>query len=249
VALPRTPDPLAPLLELPGVVDAVARVRDALVVVHNHPVNRHGWPASAAAASLRAARASAALDGAPIEAGDAVSGPVLAGAVRVAEESGRLLRVWRTSPLQALARLHVVAAADLVPAPRRDAELGRPRSGEGVSSRLELLADLVTGATSVPAPVLVAVVHGELLALAAFPSANGVVARGAARLTAVTAGLDPKGLAVPEVGHLRYATQYRAAAAAFAAGTAEGITAWVLHSCAQWEAGAREGLAIANARA
>ena len=76
----------------------------------------------------------------------------------------------------------------------------------------------VTGGTRVPAPVLVAVVHGELLALRPFPSANGVVARAAARLTAVVAGLDPHGLAVPEVGHLRAPAEYRDAAAAFAAG-------------------------------
>ena len=167
---------------------------------------------------------------------------MLAGAVRVAEESGRLLAVWRTSPLQALARLHVVAAADLVPADRHDAELGRPRPAEGVSARLGLLADLVTGGTAVPAPVLVAVVHGELLALAPFTTANGVVARAAARLTAVAAGLDPKGLAVPEVGHLRHAPEYRTAAAAFASGTPDGLTTWLLHCCAQWEAGAREGV-------
>ncbi|MBC8093422.1 MAG: oxidoreductase, partial [Pseudonocardia sp.] len=36
-------DPLAPLLDLPGVAEAVARVRDALVAVHNHPVNLRGW--------------------------------------------------------------------------------------------------------------------------------------------------------------------------------------------------------------
>lgn len=244
----RTTDPLAPLLDLPGVADAVARARDALVAVHNHPINRRGWPASAAEASLRAARASAALDGATIGTGDVVDSPVLAGAVRVAEESGRLLGVWRTSPLQALARLHVVAAADLVPIERHDAELGRPRRDDGVSGRLALLADLVTGGTAVPAPVLVAVVHGELLALTPFPTANGVVARAAARLTAVAAGLDPKGLAVPEVGHLRHAAEYRAAVAGFAQGTTDGIAAWLLHCCAQWEAGAREGISIADAR-
>jgi hypothetical protein len=174
---------------------------------------------------------------------------VLAGAVRAAEESGRLLPVWRTSPLQALARLHVVAAADLVPQQRHEAELGRPRTGEDVASRLNLLAGLVTGGTAVPAPVLVAVVHGELLALAPFPTANGVVARAAARLAAVAAGLDPKGLAVPEVGHLRHASEYRSTATAFAVGTAEGVRAWLLHCCAQWEAGAKEGLSIAEARA
>jgi len=199
---------------------------------------------------MRAARASAALDGAPIapSAADAVTDPRLAGAVRVAEESGRLLGVWRTSPLQALARLHVVAAADLVPVERHEAELGRPRTGDGVTARLSLLADLVTGATAVPAPVLVAVVHGELLTLEPFTSANGVVARAAARLTAVAAGLDPKGLAVPEVGHLRRAIEYRTAATAFAGGSTDGLTAWLLHCCAQWVAGAREGLSIAEAR-
>ncbi len=244
-------DPLAPLVELPGVADAVARARDALVAVHNHPVNRRGWAATAAEASLRAARASAALEGVrigPDSEDGTVEDPVLAGAVRVAEESGRMLGVWRTSPLQALARLHVVAATDLVPDERRDAELGRPENSAGVSARLSLLADLVTGATKVPAPVLVAVVHGELLALSPFPSANGVVARAAARLTAIAAGLDPKGLAVPEVGHLRHAQEYRSAAAGFAAGTTAGLAAWILHCCAQWEAGATEGLSIADAR-
>jgi hypothetical protein len=244
----RTRDPLAPLLDLPGVADAVTRARDAVVGVHNHPVNRRGWPASAAEASVRAARASAALDGAALGSGDVVADPVLAGALRAAEETGRLLGVWRTAPLQAVARLHVVAAADLVPAGRHADELGRPRPDAVVGTRMGLLAELVAGGTSVPAPVLVAVVHGELLGLAPFPTANGVVARAAARLAAVAAGLDPKGLAVPEVGHLRRAAEYREAAAGFAAGTAEGIAAWIRHCCAQWEAGAKEGLSIANAR-
>jgi hypothetical protein len=254
-------DPLAPLVDLPGVADAVTRARDAVVAVHNHPVNRRGWPATAAEAGLRAARASAVLDGAAIDASssDVVTDPVLAGAVRAAEELGRLLGVWRTAPLQALARLHVVAAADLEPsAPgsptpdpatgAADSVLGRPRSSAETSARLSLLADLVTGGTSVPAPVLVAVVHGELLALRPFPTANGVVARAAARLGAIAAGLDPKGLAVPEVGHLRRAADYRRAAQGFASGTREGLTEWLLHCCAQWEAGAREGISIAAAR-
>ncbi|MFC4943258.1 oxidoreductase [Pseudonocardia sp. GCM10023141] len=244
----RVSDPLAPLLDLPGVAEAVTAARDALVAVHNHPVNLKGWPASAAEAGLRAARASAALEGARIETGDTATDPVLAGSVRVAEESVRLLSVWRTSPLQALARLHLVAAADIVPADRHGAELGRPHNSAAVSARLALLTDLVTGGTRVPAPVLVAVVHGELLALEPFPSANGVVARAAARLTAVAAGLDPRGLGVPEVGHLRKAAEYRAAAAGFAGGSREGLTTWLLHCCAQWEAGAREGLSIADAR-
>lgn len=240
-------DPLAPLTDLPGVSDAVTAVREALVAVHNHPVNLRGWPASAAEAGVRAARTSAAIEGTPLDADG--SDPVLAGAVRVAGEIGRLLAVWRTSPSQALARLHVLAAADLVPTTRHDAELGRLRTGDGVADRLALLAGLVTGGTHVPAPILVAIVHGELLALQPFGSANGVVARAAARLTAVAAGLDPRGLAVPEVGHLRRATEYREAAAGFAAGGADGVARWLLHCFAQWEAGAEEAMSIADARA
>ena len=141
-----------------------------------------------------------------------------------------------------------MAAADLVPTDRQSGELGRPHGSAEVSARLALLADMVTGGTRVPAPVLVAVVHGELLALQPFPSANGVVARAAARLAAVVAGLDPKGLAVPEVGHLRAQAAYREAAAGFAAGTADGLAAWIVHCCEQWEAGVREGTSIADAR-
>jgi hypothetical protein len=240
-----SPDPLAPLVALPGVEEAVRRARDAVVALHNHPVNRTGWAASAAEAALRAARASAALDGAALAVGDGVvTDPVLAGAVRAAEATGRLLGTWRTAPLQALARLHVLAAADLV-APDAGVEPGRPVRG---TERLALLAGLVTGGTAAPAPVLVAVVHGELLALEPFPSANGVVARAAARLAAISSGLDPRGLAVPEVGHLRSAAAYREAARGFAAGTPDGLAAWIRHCCDQWVAGAREARSIADAR-
>ncbi len=248
-------DPLGPLMELPGVAAAAVRARDAVVALHHHPVNRTGWAASAAEAALRAARASAALDGARLaaidsaaespvddarESGGVVADPVLAGAVRAVEATGRLLGVWRSAPLQALAQLHVLAAADLTPN-----ALGRPAAG---SARLALLAELVAGGTAAPAPVLAAVVHGELLALAPFPSANGVVARAAARLTAIASGLDPRGLAVPEVGHMRAGAEYRQAAEGFASGTPEGLAGWIRHCCAQWEAGAREGRSIADAR-
>lgn len=243
-----TVDPLAPLLDLPGVAAAVGQARDAVAEVHRHPTNRRGWPASAAEASVRAARASAALDGASAElpADGMVSEPVLAGALRVAEELGRLLPVWRSAPLQALARLHVLAAADLVDDPE---VLGRPRPVPGLASRLDTLSGLVSGGSTVAGPVLAAVVHGELLALRPFGTADGVVARAAARLTALASGLDPKGLAVPEVGHFRRAGEYREGAADFAAGTREGLGRWLLHCCWAWELGAKEAETIATAAA
>ena len=239
-------DPLAPLLVLPGVDDAVRAARDAVDAVHRHPTNRRGWPATAAEASVRAARASAALDGgsASIPDDGSVSDPVLAGALRIAESIGPLLPVWQRAPMQALARLHVLAAADLVTS---DEALGRPRATRGATARLDLLARLVTGGTSVPGPVLVAVVHGELLTLAPFELANGVVARAAARLTAIGTGLDPKGLAVPEVFYLRRQDRYHATAAAFGTGDREAVAAWLLLCCEAVEAGAREAASIADA--
>ncbi|WP_018683890.1 hypothetical protein [Actinokineospora enzanensis] len=238
-------DPLAPLLDLPGVADAVTAARDAIADVHRHPTNRRGWPTTAAEASVRAARASAVLDGGAAEIPDSgeVSDPVLTGALRVAEALGPLLPTWERAPLQALAKLHVLAAADLAP----NESLGRPRSGLGVTSRLDLLAGLVAGGTSVPGPVLAAVVHGELLALAPFGTADGVIARAAARLTLIGTGLDPKGLGVPEVAFLRDPGGYRQAALAFALGEPDGITDWIIRTCAAITAGAREATGIADA--
>ncbi|HZZ50824.1 MAG TPA: oxidoreductase [Pseudonocardia sp.] len=248
-------DPLAPLLLLPGVSEAVEKARDAIVAAHNHPFNRRGWPTTSAEASVRAARASAVLQGGNAEVPEdgLVNDPVLAGALRVSEQLGRLLTVWQRAPLQALARLHVLAATDLVDDPDRDSVLGRPRGGPEVSARLELLAQLVgehsATRSTVAAPVLVAVVHGELLALAPFAHANGIVARAAARLTAVSTGLDPKALAVPEVGHLRRSGEYRDAAAGFGGGEPDGLARWLVHCCAAWEVGGKEAVGIANSLA
>ena len=194
---------------------------------------------------MRAARASAALDGGSVAlSGDGtVHDPVLAGALRVAEALGGLLGTWQRAPLQALARLHVLAAAGLAPEP----QLGRPGSSSEVTARLGLLAQLVAGGSGVAAPVLVAVVHGELLALAPFAHANGVVARAAARLTIVSSGFDPKGLVVPEVSHLRHEREYRAAATGFATGSAEAVSEWIVHCCTALTAGAKEAVSIAKA--
>jgi hypothetical protein len=190
------------------------------------------------------------LDGGALQLDEfATSDPVFAGSLRVAQalEGGAtsLVAVWRRAPMQALARLHMLAAADLVD----EARLGRPRSVPEVHARLDLLVRLVTGPTSVPAPVLAAVAHGELLTLAPFGSADGVVARGVARLVTMASGLDPHGLGVPEVFWMRRAAEYRSAAHGFTAGTEQGLTEWLLLSCRALQAGAREAESIANAKA
>ena len=245
-------DPLAPLARLPGVAEASAEAGAALGRAHRHRANLRGWPANAAEAALRAARASSVLDGGSLQLSDAGPDPILAGALRVSEalEGGAtsLVGIWQRAPLQAIARLHALAAADIAD----DDGLGRPRPDPDVGRRLELLAAIVTGGSSgptrsqgVPAPVLAAVVHGELLTLAPFGTADGLVARAVSRLVTIASGLDPHGLGVPEVYWMRQSGDYRAAARGFSSGTPDGLTAWVLMSCRALRAGAREALAIA----
>lgn len=241
-------DPLAPLVELPGVQQAGDEAREALGRAHRHRTNLRGWPKSAAEAAVRAARASSVLDGGPLQfPADGSGDPVLAGALRVAEAleggEGALVGVWRRAPLQAMARLHALAASDLVD----DDALGRPRGDVDTGRRLELLADLVTGGTRVPAAVLAAVAHGELLTLQPFGTADGVVARAVSRLITIASGLDPHGLGVQEVHWMRRSGDYRAAARGFASGTPDGLAAWLVLSAEALHAGAREALAIAVA--
>jgi hypothetical protein len=228
-------------MDLPGVAEASDRARDALGRVHRHRANLRGWPATAAEASLRAARASSVLDDGPV-----VSDPVFGGALRVAQAleggGGPIIGIWQRAPLQALARLHMLAAADQVD----DDQLGRPRADAEVGPRLELLADVVTGRTRAPAPVVAAVAHGELLTLRPFGSADGVVARAVSRLVTIASGLDPHGLGVPEVNWMRQPAKYRDAAHGFAEGTPDGVGAWLLLCCRAMQAGAQEALSIAE---
>ncbi len=237
-------------MALPGVAEAADAARTALAAVHRHPANRRGWPTTAAESVLRGARASAGVEGASVRL-DIESEPdvVLASALRVAgeltgESLDRAVAVWTRSPLQELAHLHLLAASG----PDVDPEsLGRPRPDPGIAERLQGLAELVTGGTRVAAPVLAAVVLGELAGLEPFGSADGIVARAAFRLVAVSTGLDPHCLGVPEVTFYRDPQAYRAALDGYTTGTADGVANWILYCCSALEAGAREAASIAEA--
>ena len=281
------PDPLAALLALPGVIEAVTESRAAVDALLGHRVLRRRSAEVTAESALRGARASAELEGAGMElerlrgqlmngqqvtvqSKDVRLGQLAANAVRLHADLGSLLPSWKRSPKQALARLHVLAAADLgLP---EDA-LGRPRtlptdpvedplelgpapSPMEVSARLDGLTRLLLNATSAPAVVVAAVVHGELLALRAFGSADGLVARAAARLVLVDRGLDPKAVSAPEVGYAEldaaglrasHTHAYAHAARGYVTAGRPGVGAWVVH-CAQATAlGAREGVAVCEA--
>jgi hypothetical protein len=235
-------DPLARIAELPGVAAAVESARAAVDQLLGHQAMRRRSAEVSAEAGLRCARASAALDGENVgldELRGGQAGVVARGALRVSAELGPLVSTWERAPLQALARLHVLAAADAL----RPEELGRPRVSPGVSARLAALAELVTRSTA-PAIVVAAVTHGELLAVTPFEWGSGLVARAAGRLVLVATGLDPKAVTAPDVGHARDPERYAEAAAAYASGD---VGDWVRHVADAISFGATEGLAIANA--
>jgi hypothetical protein len=242
-ARPAGPDPLAPLLDLPGVAAAAEAARAAVDRLLGHQVLRRKSAGVSAESALRGARASAALEGvdrplAELRAGE-VSDPVLQGALRVSVGLGSMVETWDRAPGQVLARLHVLAAADLVDR----ADLGRP--GGQAGPRLGGLLSVITGATTVPAVVLAGVVHGELAALAPFGSQDGVVARAAGRLVGITRGLDPKAVSVPEVGFAELGRDaYAAALSGYGSGTPAGVAGWLVHCARATQHGATEGLAI-----
>lgn len=239
-----TRDPLAPLLDLPDVADAAASARDSVDRLLSHrALRRNSGPVSAESV-LRGARASAALEGAEyqldaLRAGT-VTDPIVQGALRVGGGIGPLVDTWERAPRQVLAKLHALAAAGIVD----EAALGRPAPAPEIAQRLDGLVGLVAGGTAVPAVIVAAIVHGELLTMAPFAGPNGVVARAAARLTLITRGLDVKAVSVPESGHFARSPEYVGAANAYATGTPDGVRAWLKHCCTAVELGADEGLLI-----
>lgn len=243
-----TADPLAAVARLTGVFEATEAARgavDALLRDLMGPDLRRRGPEVSAESLRRGAWASAALEGAggaladfhpPLPAdGD---GAVRRGALRVIGELGGLVPVWERAPLQALARLHALAASDAVAAD----ELGRPRIDPEVSARLAGLADVLARPTTAPAVVVAAVVHGEVLAVRPFPWGSGLVARAAARLVLLSRGLDPRAASVPEVGILDLGSPaYAAALAGYASGSPDGVAAWVVFVATAVGLGARAG--------
>ncbi len=110
--------------------EAVAEVRRSVDRLYGHRVMRRRAAEVTSESALRGARASAALDGAnwPLEEvrrrtdfGADEDSRTVGGALRVCAEAGQLLSIWRHSPLQVLARLHLLAAGDA------DDSAGRPR--------------------------------------------------------------------------------------------------------------------------
>lgn len=271
-------DQLAALVELPDVREGADAAREACTRLRFHEALRRRIPEASAESRVRGAQASAALDGAefPVDlVRELMSGArdwpedldpglrTLKGAVAATAESERVVALVRTAPLQALARLHVAAAAPFVDG---DA-LGRPRTGtEGctelvdlgpapeptvVAARLASLSDVVVaaaGTNRVPASVVAALVHAEIVAIRPFVHGNGLVARAMERALIQALGLDPTGVAVPEAGHVAGGgPAYLGALTAYAEGGARGVGLWLAQAGQALVRGAVEGERISDA--
>jgi hypothetical protein len=197
---------------------------------------RRTAPETTAESLLRGAHASAVLEGsdATLEMVRQSGGdPVAQAAVRVSAELLGLLPTVARAPLQAIARLHTLAAGGVV----ADADLGRPHDAAS-ASRLQDLGRLLSGATEAPALVVAAVVHAELASTAPFASHNGLVARAAERLVLVGRGVDVKSLVVPEAGHLALRPEYESNLRGYRDGGAAGVHSWLLYAAEAYTKGA-----------
>jgi hypothetical protein len=230
------PDPLARLANLEGVASAMAATRDGIDALLRDRGLRRTTPDLTAESLLRGAHASAVLEGSTTSMDDLRAGgggPVDRAAVRLSSELLGLVPTLGRSPLQALARMHTLAAKGSVP----DDDLGRPRDADA-AARLRDLARTLTDRTDAPALVVAAVVHAELLTAAPFVSDNGLVARAAERLVLVARGVDAKSLVVPEAGHLAVRREYESNLRGYRDGGTGGVHAWLLYAAEAYTKGA-----------
>jgi hypothetical protein len=199
-AHPDGPHPLAELVGLEGVGEAVAEAREACEQLRWHRALRRQWGVARTESGIRCARAGLGLEGVrmPVAlvrdvargAADAPSGPeglVLLGALRVQAQvqewmpaPGAAGTGMRTPAAQLLARLHT-AAVGAAPG------TGRPRSPFGAKTAREVAGGQATSAWDG---------SGELRGLGPAPSGPEL----AARLRMVGELLDrPRDAAVPAV--------------------------------------------------
>lgn len=271
---------LATIAAWPAVEPWVGRVREATTALRWHSALRRRIPEAAAESRVWGAQASAELDGARSDVAhvrdllcgalatdgergaarpsDPVEATVRA-AARVTAETEYVRPALRRSPAQALVRLHVAAAAQLV----ADEAVGRPRrAGEtcgefadlgpapdpaALGARLSGVYAMLADA-SAPAFVAAALTHAEIVHVRPFVRGNGLVARALERALLVESGLDPTGVCVPEGGHLEVgATAYLGSLVAYAGGTRAGLELWLEHCGRAWCEAAALGASIADA--
>ena len=179
-------DPLEPLAQLPGVPEAVAEARRAVDRLYGHRVMRRRAAEVTSESALRGARASAALDGAdwPLEEvrrrtdfGSDPQARTVGAALRLNAEAGQLLGTWRHSPLQVLARLHLLAVGDQSTAPGAGPQAGAGRPRQGGEQAADVFGPDLAAAEGVAAPTGAEAADAPAYPLPSAPSADEAAAR------------------------------------------------------------------------
>ena len=230
------PDAFLAAASLEGIPSAFTSTRDGIDSLLRDRGLRRTIPDDTARSLLLGAAATASLEGSDVDVDDLAGGggdPTARAAVRLSTELLGLVPVLRRTPLQAIARIHALAAAGSVP----DDDLGRPANPAGVA-RLNELSHSLTEPTEAPALVVAALTHAEVATCGAFVSHAGVVARALERLVLVERGADPASVTVPEAGHAAEPDGYRSALAAYARGDAAGVSQWLSYASQAFTRGA-----------
>lgn len=269
------------LLALPGVAEAVDRAREACTELRWHQALRRRIPEAAAESRVRGAAASALLEGAEVAGSHgslAVLRDIMRGAGQWPDPLGHLDRTAKAavqvtaatefvdaaalrSPAQVLARLHVAAGADLLPADqvgrprvageecREAVELGPAPPAPEVAERMAQVTALLQSLDSGASTLLVgALVHAEIATLRPFVRGNLLVARSLERAVVRAGGLDPTGVAVVESGHgAKAGADYRGALTAYGQGGTDGVRLWLEHCAEGIVTACAEGSRIADA--
>lgn len=225
---------LAEVEGLEGVGSGFAATRDGIDTMLRDRGLRRTPPDQTTESLLRGAHASAVLAGSAStleKVRDGQGDATAQAALRVSVELLGLVPVFSRTPLQALARLHALAAAGIVPEER----LGRPRDAHS-ADRLHEVATML--GSKRPALLNAALVHGELATGTPFGSVDGIVARAVERLVLVASGLDATSLVVPEAGHLALRPAYESNLWAYADGGRAGLQAWLVYCTEAYAAGA-----------
>ena len=226
-------DGLEGVERLEGVASGFAATRDGIDTMLRDRGLRRTSPGLTAESLLRGAHASGVLAGSASTLDDVRSGggdAVAQSALRVSVELLGLVPVFSRTPLQALARVHALAAHGVGPD-----ETGRPRDADAARLLRDVVALLDDGR---PALLTAALMHAALATGTPFGSSDGLVARAAERLVLVSSGLDAKSLVVPEAGHLALRPAYESNLRAYAQGGRGGLQAWLLYCAEAYAAGA-----------
>lgn len=137
-----------------------------------------------------------------------------------------LIAEWSRTPMKTLAKWHTVAAAGTI-----DTEfLGVPKKDFASMERLQLLGNVISNpqlTVGIPVPLIVAIVFAEIAVLHPFVSFNNSLAFFAARATAITKGLDPLGINMPETFFWRNRINFRRFLEFYAEGDRSKIIKWI----------------------